>query len=203
AGPRRPAPRSRERPRGVQGPSRWPRPSPAPRWFRPPPLADGLIYELHVGTFTPEGTFDAAIDHLDHLAALGVTHVELMPVAAFPGHHGWGYDGVDLFAVHAPYGGPDGLRRFVEACHETGLAVLLDVVYNHLGPDGNYLPELGPYFTDARTTPWGPAVNLAEPQVRAFITDNARAWLAGGLDGLRLDATHALVDDSPLHILAE
>src|SRR5262249_2770214 len=121
----------------------------------------------------------------------------------FPGHHGWGYDGVDLFAVHAPYGGPDGLRRFVEACHETGLAVLLDVVYNHLGPDGNYLPELGPYFTDARPTPWAPAGNLAEPQVRAFITDNARAWLAGGLDGLRLDATHALVDDSPLHILAE
>jgi maltooligosyltrehalose trehalohydrolase len=203
-GPNRPDPRSVEQPRGVHGPSRWPRPVPPPRRWKPPALADGFIYELHIGTFTPQGTFDAAIDHLDHLVALGVTHVEVMPVNAYPGHHGWGYDGVGLYATHTPYGGPDGLRRFVEACHESGLAVILDVVYNHLGPDGNYLPELGPYFTERHHTPWGPAVNLAEREVRAFFTENARMWIADyDLDGLRLDATHAFIDDSPLHFLAE
>ncbi|HTJ42455.1 MAG TPA: malto-oligosyltrehalose trehalohydrolase [Kofleriaceae bacterium] len=202
-GPARPDPRSVEQPRGVHGPSRWPRPQPAPRWFKPAPLGEGLVYELHVGTFTPQGTFDAAIDHLDHLVALGVTHVEIMPVHAFPGRHGWGYDGVNLFATYAPYGGPDGFRRFVDAAHESGLGVILDVVYNHLGPDGNYLPEFGPYFTDEHQTPWGAAVDLAQQEVRAFFSDNARAWIALGCDGLRLDATHALIDDSPLHFLAE
>ena len=123
-----------------------------------------MIYELHVGTFTPEGTLDAAIGRLDHLTALGVTVVELMPVAAFPGEHGWGYDGIGLWAVHEPYGGPDALKRFVDACHGRGLAVFLDVVYNHVGP-GNKLASFGPYFTDVYTTPWGPAVNLDQAVV--------------------------------------
>jgi maltooligosyltrehalose trehalohydrolase len=171
------------------------------------PLAGGVLYELHVGTFTPEGTFDAAVGRLDHLVELGVDAVELMPVAAFPGRHGWGYDGVGLWAVHDPYGGPDGLKRFVDACHGRGLGVLLDVVYNHLGPSGNYLGEYGPYFTDAHRTPWGPAVNLdraGSDEVRAFIVDNALMWLRDyHLDGLRLDAVHALSDERALHILEE
>jgi maltooligosyltrehalose trehalohydrolase len=202
-GPVRPDPRSVDQPRGVHGPSRWPEPYPPPRWFQAPPLVDGVVYELHVGTFTPGGTFDAATERLDHLMRLGVTHVELMPVGAFAGHHGWGYDGVDLFATHAPYGGRDGFRRFIEAAHERGIAVLLDVVYNHVGPDGNYLAELGPYLSERHRTPWGPAVDLARAEVRAFLLDDARAWIALGVDGLRLDATHAMVDDSPMHFLAE
>jgi malto-oligosyltrehalose trehalohydrolase len=169
-------------------------------------LQGGVIYELHVGTFTAGGTFDAAIDRLDYLVALGVDFVELMPVAAFPGDHGWGYDGVSLWAVHEPYGGPDGLKRFVAACHERGLAVLLDVVYNHVGLTSR-LAEFGPYFTGAHDTPWGPAVNLDQPgsgEVRDFVIGNALMWLRDyHVDGLRIDAVHAMVDHSPLHLLAE
>ncbi len=170
-------------------------------------LPSAVLYELHVGTFTPDGTFDGVITRLDHLIALGVTAVELMPVASFPGRHGWGYDGVDLFAVHEGYGGPDGLKRLVDACHGRGLGVVLDVVYNHLGPDGNYLPEFGPYFTDRYTTPWGSAVNFDGPgsdEVRRFVIDNALMWLRDyHVDGLRLDAVHAIFDGSPVHILEE
>ena len=209
AGPPRPDPRSRLQPAGVHGPSRWI--DPAFPWtdrgFAAPSLATGLVYELHVGTFTPEGTFDGAIARLPDLAALGVTHVEVMPVAAFPGTRGWGYDGVGLYATHVAYGGPDGLRRFVDAAHAHGLAVVLDVVYNHLGPDGNYLGEHAPFFTDRYQTPWGAAVNLDGPDaagVRRFFFDNARWWLRDcHLDGLRLDATHAIFDASPRHFLDE
>jgi len=167
----------------------------------------GVFYELHVGTFSSGGTFDAAIDHLEHLVALGVDVVEVMPVAAFPGRWGWGYDGVDLYAVHDPYGGPAGFQRFVDACHGAGLGVCLDVVYNHLGPSGNYLSRFGPYFTDAHSTPWGPAVNLDRPGsevVRRFVLDNALRWLRDfHVDALRLDAVHELRDDSGHHLLAQ
>jgi maltooligosyltrehalose trehalohydrolase len=203
----RPDPRSRFQPHGVHGPSRLVDLGPPPDPFAAPAaLKDLVFYELHCGTFTPEGTFDAAIGRLGHLAALGVNAVEVMPVAAFPGSRGWGYDGVDLYAVHAAYGGPAGFRRFVDACHEAGLAVVLDVVYNHLGPDGNYLAEFGPYFSDI-TTDWGPAVNLDGPGsdfVRGFVLDNAEQWVAGyGVDGLRLDAVQALYDRGSVHILEE
>ena len=198
-----PDPRSPWQPHGVHGLSRvvdhgafaW-----SDHDFRPPPLASGLVYELHVGTFTPEGTFDSAIGRLDHLVELGVTHVELMPVNEFSGERGWGYDGVDLFAPHHAYGGPDGLKRFVNACHARGLAVLLDVVYNHLGPSGNYLGRFSPYFNDRYHTPWGPAVNFDGPysdEVRRFFCDNALMWLRDyHFDGLRLDAVHAIFDQS-------
>jgi maltooligosyltrehalose trehalohydrolase len=170
------------------------------------PAGGAVIYELHIGTFTQEGTLDAAIGRLDHLVALGVSVVELMPVAAFPGEHGWGYDGIGLWAVHEPYGGPDALKRFVDACHRVGLAVFLDVVYNHVGP-GNRLASFGPYFTDVYATPWGPAVNLDQQgsdEVRAFIVGNALMWLRDyHLDGLRLDAVHALQDHRAVHILEE
>jgi malto-oligosyltrehalose trehalohydrolase len=170
------------------------------------PLPGAVIYELHVGTFTPAGTFDAAIERLDYLAGLGVDAVELMPVAAFPGQHGWGYDGIALWAVHEPYGGPDGLKRLVDACHARGLAVLLDVVYNHVGI-GNRLADFGPYFTDAHSTPWGPAVNLDQAgsdEVRAFVIGNALMWLRDyHIDGLRLDAVHALADHRALPLLEE
>src|SRR6185437_15800610 len=143
------------------------------------------------------------IERLDHLVALGVTHVELLPVNDFNGVWNWGYDGVLWYAVHEPYGGPDGLKRFVDAAHAKGLAVVLDVVYNHLGPSGNYLPRFGPYLKSGRNT-WGDLVNVEEPAVRAFIIENALMWLRDyHLDGLRLDAVHALHDDSPTHILAE
>ncbi len=175
------------------------------RW-RGGALHGTVIYELHVGTFTAEGTFDAAIGRLDHVRDLGVHTVELMPVATFPGHHGWGYDGINLWAVHEPYGGPDGLKRFVDACHARGLAVLLDVVYNHVGI-GNRLDAFAPYFTAAHVTPWGPAVNLDQPgsdEVRAFLIGNALMWLRDyHLDGLRLDAVHALEDRRALHFLEE
>jgi maltooligosyltrehalose trehalohydrolase len=175
--------------------------------FQPPPLAGGIVYELHIGTFTAEGTFDAAADKLEYLAELGVTHVELMPVAAFEGRHGWGYDGVALFAVHEPYGGPDGLKRFVDSAHRKGLAVLLDVVYNHFGPSGNYTGKFGPYTIDAHHTPWGGAVNLEDAgsdQVRRFFCDNAAMWLRDfHIDGLRLDAVHAFVDRSAIHFLEQ
>lgn len=171
------------------------------------PLLGSVIYELHVGTFTPEGTFAAAIERLGHLVDLGVTMIELLPVAAFPGARGWGYDGVDLYAVHSAYGGAAGLQQFVDAAHQRGLAVCLDVVYNHLGPSGNYLSTFGPYFTDRHSTPWGEAVNLDGPgsdEVRTFIVDNALMWLRDfHLDALRLDAVHALLDDRAVHILEE
>lgn len=209
-GPPLPDPRSRWQPHGVHGPSRlvdldsfvW---SDA-RW-NAPPLRRAVIYELHVGTFTPEGTFDGVVGRLDYLRGLGVTHVELLPVAQFPGRHGWGYDGVDLYAPHQAYGGPAGLQRLVNACHQKGLAVLLDVVYNHLGPDGNYLAQFGPYFTDHYRTPWGDAVNLDGPgsdEVRRFFIDNALMWLRDyHLDGLRIDAIHALYDHSAVHFLTQ
>ena len=175
--------------------------------WRGVPLPGAVVYELHVGTFTPEGTFDAAIEHLDHLTALGVDIVELMPVATFPGRYGWGYDGVGLYAVHEPYGGPDGLVRFVDACHAHGLGVALDVVYNHLGPSGNRLSDFGPYFTDRYGTPWGEALNLDDADsdpVRRFIIDNALMWLREfHIDGLRLDAVHALYDDRAVTLLEE
>jgi maltooligosyltrehalose trehalohydrolase len=166
-----------------------------------------LFYELHIGTFTPEGTLDAATERLDHLVDLGVDVVELMPVAAFDGRWGWGYDGVDLYAVHEPYGGPEALQRFVDAAHGKGLAVCLDVVYNHLGPSGNYLASFGPYFTGKHSTPWGDAVNLDDEgseHVRRWIVDDALRWFREfHVDALRLDAVHALVDDSPRHLLAQ
>jgi malto-oligosyltrehalose trehalohydrolase len=204
-----PDPRSPRQPAGINGPSRtydhaaftW-----SDRSWRGGPLHGSVIYELHVGTFTPEGTFDAAVGRLDHLRRLGVHTVELMPVAAFPGRHGWGYDGINLWAVHEPYGGPDGLKRFVDACHARGLAVILDVVYNHVGV-GNRLGDFGSYFTTAHVTPWGPAVNLDQPgsdEVRSFLIGNALMWLRDyHLDGLRLDAVHALEDHRALNFLEE
>ena len=171
------------------------------------PLEGAVVYELHVGTFTPEGTLDAAIARLGHLADLGVTLVELLPLAPFPGTHGWGYDGVAPYAVHEAYGGPQALQRFVDAAHSRGLGVCLDVVYNHLGPDGNYLGEFGPYLTDKHSTPWGQALNLDAPQsdpVRRWVLDNVAQWLdAFHVDALRLDAVHELHDDRATHLLEE
>jgi maltooligosyltrehalose trehalohydrolase len=167
----------------------------------------GVVYELHVGTFTEAGTLDAAIAHLPHLVDLGVDLVEIMPVAAFGGTHGWGYDGVQPYAVQDAYGGPAALQRFVDACHAVGLGLCLDVVYNHLGPTGNYLAEFGPYFSSAHETPWGKAVNLSGPdsqEVRRWMIDNALRWFREfHVDALRLDAVHALYDDSKRHVLAE
>jgi len=209
-GPALPDPRSPWQPRGVHGPSRT-FDAAAHQWsdggWEGRSLLGAVIYELHIGTFTAEGTLDAAVGRLDHLVALGVDMVELMPVAAFPGTHGWGYDGVALYAVHDPYGGPAALQRFVDAAHARGIAVCLDVVYNHLGPSGNYLGAYGPYFTERHHTPWGAAVNLDgddAAEVRAFVVDNALRWLRDfHVDALRLDAVHTLVDDSPRHLLAE
>lgn len=203
----RPDPRSRRQPDGVHGLSAVDDPS-AFAWtdgaWTGRQLAGGLIYELHLGTFTSAGTLDAAIGHLDHLVDLGVTHVELLPVNAFNGTHNWGYDGVLWYAVHETYGGPEAYRRFVDAAHDRGLAVLQDVVYNHLGPSGNYLPEFGPYLRDGRRNTWGDSVNLDEPAVREFILENAEMWLRDfHVDGLRLDAVHALHDDGPVHLLHE
>ncbi|MBV9108024.1 MAG: malto-oligosyltrehalose trehalohydrolase, partial [Gemmatimonadetes bacterium] len=177
--------------------------------WRGVPVEDLVLYELHVGTFTRQGTFDAVIARLDELVDLGVTAIEPMPVASFPGGRNWGYDGVGLFAPDASYGGPEGLRRLVDAAHARGLAVILDVVYNHLGPEGNYLHAFtsGRYFTGRHRTPWGDAVNVDGPDsaaVREFIVQNALHWAHEyHVDGLRLDATHAILDDSPVHVLAE
>ena len=209
-GPPLPDPRSAFQPSGVHGPSRLVDHDAFP-WtdgaWRGAHLPSAVVYELHVGTFSPEGTFDGAIERLDHLVALGIDAVELMPVAEFSGDRGWGYDGVDLYAPHHVYGGPDGCKRLVDACHNRGLAVILDVVYNHLGPAGNYLPRFGPYFTDRYRTPWGEAVNLDGPgsdEVRAFFLDNATQWLVDyHMDGLRLDAVHAILDTSAVHFLEE
>lgn len=206
----RPDPRSRWQPEGVHAASRVFDPA-AHAWADgewPGRDARGAVgYELHVGTFTPGGTLDSAIERLDDLVDLGVEVVELMPLAAFNGPRGWGYDGVALWAVHEAYGGPAALQRFVDAAHGRGLAVCLDVVHNHLGPSGNYLGQFGPYFTDAHETPWGSAVNLDQPgseEVREFLISSALAWLRDfHIDALRLDAVHALVDDSPRHVLAE
>jgi maltooligosyltrehalose trehalohydrolase len=200
-----PDPASRWQPHGVHGPSRIYDQS-AYQWqdgdWRGRNLTTAVIYELHIGTFTPGATFDSAIERLDHLVELGVTHVEVLPVNDFNGVWNWGYDGVQWYAVHEAYGGPDGLKRFVDACHQRGLAVVLDVVYNHLGPSGNYLPRFGPYLKSGRNT-WGDFVNLEEPAVRNFVIDNALMWLRDyHVDALRLDAVHALQDSSPTHLLA-
>ena len=165
-------------------------------------LAGGVIYELHLGTFTPEGTLDSAIERLDYLVELGIDFVELLPVNAFNGTHNWGYDGVLWFAVHEGYGGPAAYQRFVDACHARGLAVIQDVVYNHLGPSGNYLPRFGPYLREGSANTWGDSINLDEAEVRRYILDNAALWLDDyHVDGLRLDAVHALLDESETHIL--
>ena len=206
-GPERPDPRSRHLPDGVHGPSRITRLDAPATDPVPIDLAKTVVEEIHVGTFSDEGTFDGAVAHLDHLVDVGVTAVELMPVNAFPGVHGWGYDGVGLWAVHEPYGGPTGLRRLVDEAHRRGLSVILDVVHNHLGPDGNYLADFGPYFTARFSTPWGDAVNLDGPGsdgVREFLIESALAAVTDfGLDGLRLDAVHALLDTSAVHLLEE
>jgi maltooligosyltrehalose trehalohydrolase len=176
------------------------------RW-QPGPLAAAILYELHVGTFSEAGTFEGVIPHLPHLVDLGITHLELMPVCEFSGSRGWGYDGVDLFAPHHAYGGPDDLKRLIDACHACGLAVILDVVYNHFGPAGNYVGKFGPYFTRRYNTPWGDAVNLDDAgsdEVRRFFCDNALMWLRDyHFDGLRLDAVHALIDTSARHFLEQ
>jgi maltooligosyltrehalose trehalohydrolase len=207
----RPDPASRWQPDGVHAPSAIVDPA-AYRWqhrgWRGRAATELVIYELHIGTFTPEGTFAAARERLGDLADLGITAVELMPVADFPGRRNWGYDGVCLYAPSRAYGHPDDLRALVDTAHGLGLAVLLDVVYNHLGPEGAYLPQFNPqYITDRHTTPWGGAVNLDGPGrdlVRRFIIDNAVHWIREyRLDGLRLDATHALVDDSRVHLVAD
>lgn len=205
----RPDPASRCQPQGVHGPSEviephfpW-----EDRDWRGPALEDYLIYELHVGTFTPAGTFAAIIPHLPELAQLGVTALELMPVAQFPGNRNWGYDGVFPYAVQNSYGGPEGLKKLINACHCQGLAVVLDVVYNHLGPEGNYLRDFGDYFTNRYRTPWGEAVNFDGPEsdeVRRFFIENALYWITEyRVDALRLDALHAIMDQSAQPFLAE
>ena len=207
----RPDPASRFQPQGVHGPSEIIDAN-AFRWddaqWRPRRVEDLIVYELHIGTFTPEGTFAAARQRLPYLRDLGVTAIEVMPVADFAGNRNWGYDGVALFAPSRAYGRPDDFRAFINAAHAHGLAVILDVVYNHLGPEGAYLPHFSKgYFTDRHASPWGPAINLDGPGaqlVRRFIIDNALYWLRDfHLDGLRLDATHALVDDSDRNIVQE
>jgi maltooligosyltrehalose trehalohydrolase len=208
-GAQRPDPASRFQPEGPHGPSQvvesafeWT----DSHWLNPP-LARHIIYELHVGTFTPQGTFEAIIPRLDDLLELGITALELMPIAQFPGGRNWGYDGVCLYAAQNTYGGPRGLKMLVDACHQRGLAVFLDVVYNHLGPEGNYLLDFGPYFTDRYRTPWGEALNFSGPgsdDVREFFIHNALYWVEEcHIDALRLDAIHAIMDPSPVPIVEE
>jgi maltooligosyltrehalose trehalohydrolase len=204
-------PRARWLPHGVHGPARWWDPATVTwtdeGWHGRELRAATCLYELHVGTFTTAGTLKSAVDRLDHLVSLGVTHVELLPLAAFDGVHGWGYDGVAIDAVHEPYGGPDALCRFVDACHARRLAVVVDVVHNHLGPSGNYWARFGPFLTTAHQTPWGEAVNLDQPgsdDVRAILLDSVTNWLRDfHLDGLRLDAVHELVDRRAFTFLEE
>jgi maltooligosyltrehalose trehalohydrolase len=205
-----PDPRSPWQPHGVHSPSRTVDHSAFPwtdRRWQAGPLSAAVFYELHIGTFTPNGTFKAAIEKLDHLVRLGITHVELMPVAEYSGSRGWGYDGVYPYAPHHAYGEPDDLKRLVDACHARSLAVILDVVYNHMGPAGNYLDRFGPYFTDRYATPWGTAVNFDGPfsdEVRRFFCDNALMWLRDyHFDGLRIDAVHAIIDTSAIHFLEQ
>jgi maltooligosyltrehalose trehalohydrolase len=206
----RPDPRSPWQPAGVHGPSRvydhdafaW-----TDRSWTGRQLPGAVLYEMHVGTFTPEGTFDAAIGRLDHLADLGVDLVELLPVNSFNGEYNWGYDGVCWYAPHEAYGGPDGLKRFVDAAHARGLGVLLDVVYNHFGPSGAYAPMFAPYLSQAGANPWGDSINLDGPHadgVRRYIADSVLMWLRDyHVDGLRLDAVHALADHSAVHLLEQ
>jgi maltooligosyltrehalose trehalohydrolase len=201
---------SRLLPEGVHGPTeivdaeafRW-----SDRDWRGLDLRDYILYELHVGTFTPQGTFEGVIERLDYLKALGISVIELMPVAAFPGARNWGYDGVSPYAVQASYGGPEGLKRLVDAAHGAGLGVVLDVVYNHLGPEGNYLSQFGPYFTGRHHTPWGDAINYDGPdarEVRRYFVENALYWVREyHLDGLRLDAVQTICDESAKHIVQE
>lgn len=208
-GPDRPDPASKSQPQGVHGPSQvisadfpW-----EDSGWRGVLLRDFVIYELHVGAFTSEGTFDAVIPHLEELAELGITAIELMPVAQFPGERNWGYDGVNLFAAQNSYGGPGGLKRLVNASHRRGIAVVLDVVYNHLGPEGNYLPEFGPYFTESYRTNWGRALNFDgahSDEIRRFFIENALYWTVDcHIDALRLDAVHAILDNSAASFLGE
>jgi maltooligosyltrehalose trehalohydrolase len=205
-----PDPRSPRQPNGVHGMSRlydqkrfqW-----SDGGWRGSPKTGGVLYELHIGTFSEEGTFDGAIQHLDHLVDLGVTHLELMPIVAFAGNRGWGYDGVSLFAPAESYGGPDGFKRFVDACHQKRLSVILDVVYNHFGPVGNYTNKFGPYLTEKHKTPWGAAVNFDEggsDEVRRFFCANAAMWVRDyHVDGLRLDAVHEFIDRSAVHFMEQ
>src|ERR1700735_3631230 len=205
----RPDPASRYQPHGVHGPSQvvddrfeWN----VSNW-RGLPLEKYAIYELHVGTFTPQGTFEAIIPRLAKLKELGITAIELMPVAQFPGARNWGYDGVYPYAVQASYGGPAALKQLVDACHQNEIAVVLDVVYNHLGPEGNYLADFGPYFTDFYATPWGRAINYDQAgsdEVRRYFIENALQWIVEfRIDALRLDAIHAIVDLSARTFLEE
>ncbi len=206
----RPDPASHFQPRGVHGPSEviahtafdW-----QDAAWRGVSLEEIIFYELHVGTFTPEGTFEAIIDRLDDLKYLGVTAIELMPIAQFPGERNWGYDGAYPFAAQNSYGGPEGLKRLVDACHKNGIAVALDVVYNHLGPEGNYLESFAPYFTAKYHTPWGKAVNFDDAHsdgARNYFIENALYWFRDfHIDALRLDAVHAMLDLSAKHFLAE
>ncbi len=209
-GPPRADPRSAFQPGGIEGPSRlidhasfrW-----SDQRWRGVPLPGSILYECHIGTFSAAGTFAGAIDHLEHLVDLGVDALEIMPVAEFSGGRGWGYDPVNLFAPHHAYGGPDQLKQLVDAAHGHGIAVIVDVVYNHLGPAGNYLPEFGPYLHSGHLTDWGDAVNFDgqdSAEVRRFVVDNALMWLRDyHVDGLRVDAVHAIRDTSATHILAE
>jgi len=205
----RPDPASRSQPDGVHGPSQvvhdhfqW-----QDVHWHGLPLTQYIIYEAHVGTMTEEGTFDSLIARLEDLKRLGITALELMPVAQFPGTRNWGYDGVYPFAAQSSYGGAAGLRRLVDACHRNGMAVILDVVYNHLGPEGNYLADFGPYFTDAYRTPWGAAINFDGPHsdaVRRYFIENALYWITEcRIDALRLDAVHAIYDFSAVTFLEE
>jgi maltooligosyltrehalose trehalohydrolase len=202
-----PDPASRWQPKGIRGPSRIVElPAPPESPFQTPPMRELVIYEFHVGTFTPQGTFEAAIEHLPRLAELGIGAIEVMPVAEFPGDHGWGYDGIYISATQSSYGGPHAFRRLIDAAHDAGLAVILDVVYNHVGASGTpALEAFGPYFTAKYATPWGQAMNYDDTDcdpVREWVIQSAVGWLRDfGVDGLRLDAIHAIVDSSAEHLV--